>query len=315
MKVFPVPRFDGLARILTKVEEIGVWPEASWMLIFSMIPKVDGDVTPLGQRALCVHPAVYRIWASACMMHLEDWFKSWVPESVYSAGGGRSSVDAWYTTAFDIEESLSLAQWILTSMCLLRMYFNLLILLIEGLSIGFLVVWDNMFGFGMTIWSIMLMLGFGLSMLWDGCIPQGGPLNMMFTVALYLLWCWYLEAQCGVMPQVYADNLKSVFSVPDVFLHAARIASGCVRLFGQELALSKCVLMSTSTMVRKDIVIGYCLMRGDKWSVKLDVPDPGGHLDTTFRCWSATLAAIVRLVISRLWLAAVLPLDLHGDLG
>ena len=39
---------------------------------------------------------------------------------------------------------------------------------------------------------------------------------------------------------------------------------------------------------------------GDKWSVKFDVRDLGGHLDTTFRRWSATLAAGVRLVIARL---------------
>ena len=35
-------------------------------------------------------------------------------------------------------------------------------------------------------------------------------------------------------------------------------------------------------------------------SVKYDVRDLGGHLDTAFRGWSATLAARVRLVISRL---------------
>ena len=33
---------------------------------------------------------------------------------------------------------------------------------------------------------------------------------------------------------------------------------------------------------------------------QVDVRDLGGHLDTTFRGWSATLAARVRLVISRL---------------
>ena len=38
----------------------------------------------------------------------------------------------------------------------------------------------------------------------------------------------------------------------------------------------------------------------------------GGHLDTTFRGWSATLAARVRLVIARLVLIFVLPLDFHG---
>ena len=30
-----------------------------------------------------------------------------VPESVFSAGDGRSSVEAWYSTALDIEESLA----------------------------------------------------------------------------------------------------------------------------------------------------------------------------------------------------------------
>ena len=48
---------------------------------------------------------------------------------------------------------------------------------------------------------------------------------------------------------------------------------------------------------------------GDKWSVKFDVRDLGGHLDTIFRGWSATFAAGVRLVRSRLVLVFVLPLD------
>ena len=72
-----------------------------------MIPKTDGDATPLGQRPLSVLPFVYRFWASTRMVHLEGWFKSWVPDSVFSAGCGRGSVEAWYTTALDIEEVLS----------------------------------------------------------------------------------------------------------------------------------------------------------------------------------------------------------------
>ena len=50
---------------------------------------------------------VYRIWVAARMGQLEGWFKSWVPDSVFSAGGGRGSVEAWYTSALDIEEVLS----------------------------------------------------------------------------------------------------------------------------------------------------------------------------------------------------------------
>ena len=61
----------------------------------------------LGQQPLSVLPVVYHIWASARMGQSEDWFLSWVPDSVFSAGGGRGSVEAWYTSALDIEEFLS----------------------------------------------------------------------------------------------------------------------------------------------------------------------------------------------------------------
>ena len=46
--------------------------------------------------------------------------------------------------------------------------------------------------------------------------------------------------------------------------------------------------------------------------MKLDVGDLGGHLDTSFRGWSSTLAARVRLVIARLVLIFALPLDLRS---
>ena len=41
------------------------------------------------------------------MLQLDPWFWSWVPSCVFSAGSGRSSVEAWFTTALDIEEVLS----------------------------------------------------------------------------------------------------------------------------------------------------------------------------------------------------------------
>ena len=107
MKVLPVSWFDELARILTKVEDLGVWPHGLLDAYIAMIPKTDGGATPLGQRPLYVLPIVYCIGASARMVQLEGWFKSWVPDSVISAGGGRGSVEAWYTSALDIEEVLS----------------------------------------------------------------------------------------------------------------------------------------------------------------------------------------------------------------
>ena len=71
---------------------------------FALLPKVDGDATPLGQRPLCVLPEVYRVWVSTTMLQLEPWFKSWVLDYMFRAGDGRSSVEAWFSTALDIEE-------------------------------------------------------------------------------------------------------------------------------------------------------------------------------------------------------------------
>ena len=97
-----------------------------------------------------------------------------------------------------------------------------------------------------------------------------------------------------------------------MLLHAAWFTSDYVWLVGQEPAPSKCVLLSTSREVRKDMNSWVLSHEEDQWSVRFDVRDLGGHLDTTFRGLSSTPAARVRLAISRRVLIFVLPLDFHG---
>ena len=138
----------------------------------AMIPKADGDATPLGQRPLSVLPVVYRIWASARMiqLELEAWFRSWDP----------GSVEAWRTTALDIKRSFLV---LLSRMCTC--------LWVTSLS-------------PLIRLTVVSLIGFlscpGLGQPWtrDGGIPQGCPLSMMFLVAFYLPWCRYLGAQDGV---------------------------------------------------------------------------------------------------------------------
>ena len=48
-----------------------------------MIPKAEGGSTPI---APCVLPVVCRVSASVRLGHLQKWFYSWVPSSVFSAG-------------------------------------------------------------------------------------------------------------------------------------------------------------------------------------------------------------------------------------
>ena len=319
LKVLPVSWFDQLARILGQVEDFGVWPDGLLDAYIAMIPKTDGDATPLGQRPLSVLPVIYRVWAPARMSQLEGWYRSWVPDSVFSAGGGRGSVETLYTSALDIEEVLAGV-----TASHLHLFVADVVKAFDTVDRGVL---DRVLsslglpdGFRHAYFEdhahvrLRFKLAAGLGEPWnrDGCIPQGCPLSMMFIVALYLPWCRYLSAQVGVQPQLCADNLKCVSRDPDLLLNAARFTTGYVRLVGQEPAPSKCVLLSTSRDVRKSMKVCALSDGGDKWSVKFDVRDLGGHLDTTFRGWSSTLAARVRLVISRLVLIFALPLDFHG---
>ena len=95
-------------------------------------------------------------------------------------------------------------------------------------------------------------------------------------------------------------------------LRAARFTTGYVKLVGQEPAPSKCVFLSTSRFARREMRDWVVTDEGDRWTVKFDVRDLGGHLDTTFRGWSSSLASRVRLVIARLLVIFALPLPLHG---
>ena len=319
LKVLPVAWFHHLARILSKVEDLGVWPDGLLDTYIAMIPKVDGDATPLGQRPLSVLPVVYRIWASARMLQLEPWFRSWVPSCFFSAGGGRSSVEAWFTTSIDIEEVLSgvvqgdvhvfVADAIQSFDTVDRGILDRVLS-----SLGLPGWFRHTYFEYHSLVRLRFKLSAGLGQSWtrDGVIPQGCPLSMMFIVALYLPWCRYLSAQDGVQPQLYADNLKCVSRDPGLLLRAARFATGYVRLVGQELAPRKCVFLSTSRVVRREMRDWVVTDEGDRWTVKFDVRDLGGHLDTTFRGWSSTLAARVRLVLARLLVIFALPLHFHG---
>ena len=50
IKALPLPWFSGLAILLELVESTGTWPQGPLDAYIAMIPKADGDATPLGQR-------------------------------------------------------------------------------------------------------------------------------------------------------------------------------------------------------------------------------------------------------------------------
>ena len=58
IKALPLPWFSGLAILLNLVETTGIWPQGLLNACVAMVPKADGDSTPLGQRPLSVPPVV-----------------------------------------------------------------------------------------------------------------------------------------------------------------------------------------------------------------------------------------------------------------
>ena len=171
------------------------------------------------------------------------------------------------------------------------------------------------FGYHANV-RLRFKLACGLGSPWtgDGRIPQGRPLSMIFIVAIYLPWCRALESIPGVRPQLYADNLKCVSGSPAARLSAARFTSMYICLVGQEAAPEKCVFLSTSKKVRNDMKCWSVSDTRDKWSVRLDGRDLGGHLDSTLRARVATFGYLISVTVLRVRSVAVFPLDFCGRL-
>ena len=108
----------------------------------------------------------------------------------------------------------------------------------------------------------------------------------------------------GVQPQLYADNLECLSRDLGLLWRAARFATGYVRLVGQEPAPSKCVLLSTSREVRRDMKDWVFSDGGGLSSLVSVVWWSFGFYRTwlvfNFSCWGPRLVLIF------------LPLDFYG---
>ena len=83
-------------------------------------------------------------------------------------------------------------------------------------------------------------------------------------------------------------------------------------LCDRRAAPKKCVFLSTSKNVRNRLKCWAVSDAGDKCSVKLDIRDLCGHLDSTLRARAVTLGYRISVTVPRA--VAVLPLDFCGRL-
>ena len=126
---------------------------------------------------------------------MDDWLRSWLPPSVFGAGSGRGSVEAWYSTALDFEEVLSglneshvhifVADVVKSFVTVDR---SVLDVVLGRLG---LLVWFRRAYFGYHAnarFNLKLACGLGSPWTRDGCTPQGSPLSIVFL----LLPCTFL---------------------------------------------------------------------------------------------------------------------------
>ena len=138
---------------------------------------------------------------------------------------GLSSVEAWFSTALDIEEVLSgtggdqlhvMVADVIKSFDTVHRSILDCTLGRLGLPDWFRKVY---FSFHSQV-RLRFKLAAGLGEPWcrDGGIPQCCPLSMVFIVALYVPWCRRLESLPDIKPQLYADNLKCSAARPRAFI-------------------------------------------------------------------------------------------------
>ena len=139
-------------------------------------------------------------------------------------------MEAWYTTALDIEEVLAGA---------VDTHVHVIVAdVVKSFDTVDREILDRVLSsLGLPAWfrhaffeyhahvrlRSKLAAGLGEPRTRDGSIPQGCLLSLVFTVALYFPWCRYLGAQCGVSHQLYADHLKCVPRDPGLLSRAGRL--------------------------------------------------------------------------------------------
>ena len=304
------------------VETTGVWPQGLLDAYIAMIPKADGDSTPLGQRPLSVLPVVYRLRASLRLGHLREWVEGWLPKSVYSLGNGLSSVEAWFSTALDIEDVLSGTggDQLRVMVADVKKSFDTVDRSILDCALGRLGLPDWFRKVYLSLHSrvrLRFKLAAGLGEPWcrDGGVPQGCPLSVIFVVALYVPWCRHLDSLPDGELQLFADNLKCSAERPRALFESVRSTVRYVWSVGQDVSPGKCVLLSTSKTVRKAMKLWDISGDGGFWKVQLDVRDLGGHLDFTFRARAGTLSRRVGEATVGVAAVGALPLSFQVKLG
>ena len=72
VKALSLSWFVGPGLVVSEIESAGMMPQSLLDACIAMIPKAEGNSTPLGQLPLSVLPVVYRMWISVRLGHIRS---------------------------------------------------------------------------------------------------------------------------------------------------------------------------------------------------------------------------------------------------
>ena len=58
---------------------------------------------PMAYRILKITSALYRLWATLRMQHLEKWISTWADPAMFAGVSGAGAEEGWYLTQLDLE--------------------------------------------------------------------------------------------------------------------------------------------------------------------------------------------------------------------
>ena len=169
-----------------------MWPQGLLDAYLAMIPKADGESTPLGQRPLSVLPVVCRL-KGGCLSR----FFVWVTVYLHLRFG---FLLLWTLKRFCLVwVGISCTSWSLTLLTPLTLLIGPF-LTVLWVDLGCLTSSRGAYFAYHSQVRLWFKLAAGLGEPWcrHGGIPQGCPLSMVFIVALYVPWCRHLQ----ILPDV-----------------------------------------------------------------------------------------------------------------
>lgn len=258
LKNLPVPLLQLLIPLFQKIEETGLWPQPLLHGYCSLIPKTEGNMSPLGQRPLGVMSCIYRLFAAYRLKDVISWQEEVIDEQQYGFRPGKGADDVFYQISLQIETSLLTGEPLIGVHLDYRKAYDLI-----PRNIVFFLAEE--LGFSKPLLTAMQTLYRDLRRYFK--VPggvyspfystsgmlQGCPLSVVFMNVMVSVWAKLLHAESKVKPKAFADD--SMFtgtSVDDI--HTALLLTGeFATLTKQQLEKSKTRVWTTDKNLRTSL--------------------------------------------------------------